>query len=114
MRLTEGASLLTVDVPRLQLEGARYYAGRLARVVTKSKRAHTFHASSVVVREVEGYVESSRARVVRRAQAVGRYDGLPMRLVTHETGRHRRMLHWRDRNGVVGSPRLRTACCASS
>ncbi|MFI1255325.1 hypothetical protein ACH4U6_16255 [Streptomyces netropsis] len=49
------------------------------------------------VGEIEGYVESSRARVVRRAQAMGRYDRLPMRLVTHETGRHRRLLHWRDR-----------------
>ncbi|WP_239965388.1 site-specific integrase [Streptomyces sp. CBG9] len=102
VRLTEGASLLTMEVPRLQLEGGRYYTGRLARAVTKSKRARTFYASSVVVGEIEGYVESSRARVVRRAQAAGRYDGLPMRLVTHETGRHRRLLHWRGRDGVVG------------
>lgn len=109
MRLTEGASLLTVEVPRLQLEGGRYYAGRLARAVTKSKRARTFYASSVVMGEVEGYVESSRARAVRRAQAVGRYDGLPMRLVTHETGRRRRLLHWRDRNGVVGHTALAEA-----
>jgi site-specific recombinase XerD len=109
MRLTEGASLLTVEVPRLQLEGGRYYAGRLARAVTKSKRARTFYASSVVVGEIEGYAESSRARVVRRAQAKGRYDGLPMRLVTHETGRHRRVLHWRDRDGVVGRTALTDA-----
>ncbi|MEW2068294.1 site-specific integrase [Streptomyces sp. NPDC007346] len=109
VRLTEGASLLTVEVPRLQLEGGRYYAGRLARAVTKSKRARTFYASSVVVGEIEGYVESSRARVVRRAQATGRYDGLRMRLVTHETGRHRRLLHWRDRDGVVGRTSLTEA-----
>ncbi|WP_308406499.1 site-specific integrase [Streptomyces sp. AC602_WCS936] len=109
MRLTEGASLLTLEVPRLQLEGGRYYAGRLARAVTKSKRARTFYASSVVVGEVEGYVESSRARVVRRAQSAGRYDGLPMRLVTHETGRRRRLLHWRDRNGMVGQTALAEA-----
>lgn len=38
--------------------------------MTKSKRARTFYASCVVVGEVEGYVESSRARVVRRAQAL--------------------------------------------
>lgn len=31
MRLTEGASLLTIEVPQMQLEGGRYYAGRLAR-----------------------------------------------------------------------------------
>jgi integrase len=112
LRLTEGASLLTVEVPRLRLEGGRYYVGRLARVVTKSKRARTFYASSVVVGEIEGYVESSRARVVRRAQALGRYDGVPMRLVTHETGRHRRVLHWRDRHGVVGQTPLAEATVA--
>ncbi|WFB88393.1 MULTISPECIES: site-specific integrase [Streptomyces] len=109
MRLTEGASLLTVEVPRLRLEGGRYYVGRLARVVTKSRRSRTFYASSVVVGEVEGYVESSRARVVRRAQAAGRYGDLPVRLVTHESGRHRRMLHWRDRDGVVGRTALSEA-----
>lgn len=109
MRLTEGASLLTVEVPRLQLEGGRYYAGRLARAVTKSKRARTFYSSSVVVGEIEGYEESSRARVVRRAQAMGRYDGLPMRLVTHQSGRHRRLLHWRDRNGMEGRTPLTEA-----
>ncbi|MEU1090086.1 site-specific integrase [Streptomyces sp. NPDC005892] len=109
VRLGEGASLLTLEVPRLHLEGGRYYAGRLARVVTKSRRARTFYASSVVVGEVEGYVESSRARAVRRAQAVGRYDGLPMRLVTHETGGRRRLLHWRDGDGVVGQTALAEA-----
>ncbi|MFJ5548621.1 site-specific integrase [Streptomyces sp. NPDC093225] len=109
MRLTEGASLLTVEVPRLRLEGGRYYVGRLARMVTKSKRARTFYASGVVVGEVEGYVESSRARAVRRAQTLGRYDNLPMRLVTHETGRHRRVFHWRDRDGVVGQTPLTEA-----
>ncbi|MFD7550568.1 site-specific integrase [Streptomyces sp. NPDC059816] len=109
MRLTEGALLLTVEVPRLRLEGGRYYVGRLARAVTKSRRARTFYASSVVVGEVEGYVESSRARLVRRAQALGRYDGLPLRLVTHETGRRRRLLHWCDRDGVMGQTALAEA-----
>ncbi|MFB9466403.1 hypothetical protein [Streptomyces cinereospinus] len=109
VRLTEGASLLTLEVPRLRLEGGRYYVGRLARVVTKSKRARTFYASSVVVGEIEGYVESSRARVVRRAQALGRYDDLPMRLVTRETGRHRRVLHWCDRDGEIGQTPLAEA-----
>ncbi|MER6190270.1 hypothetical protein [Streptomyces cyaneofuscatus] len=112
LRLTEGASLLTVEVPRLELEGGRYYTGRLAREVTKSKCARTFYASSVVVGEVEGYVESSRAKVVRRAQTVGRYDGLGVRLVTHATSRRRRVLHWRDREGVVGRTALAEATVA--
>ncbi|MFF3343684.1 hypothetical protein [Streptomyces flavidovirens] len=47
--------------------------------------------------------------MVRRAQATGRDDGLPMRLVTHESGRRRRLLHWRDRDGVVGQTALAEA-----
>ena len=103
VRLTEGASLLTFEVPALALEGGRYNVGRLARQVTKSKRARTFYVSSPVVGEVEGYVESSRARVVRRAQARGRYERLPAwRLVRHQTGGRRRLLHWRDQDGLEG------------
>ncbi|WP_234351846.1 hypothetical protein [Streptomyces sp. NRRL S-4] len=90
---SSGASLLTFEVPRVRLEGGRYYAGRLARAVTKSKRARTFYASAAVIGEVEGYVETSRARVVRRAQAKGRYDRLPgRRLVTQLTGQRRRVV----------------------
>lgn len=65
IRLTEGASLLTLEVPRLRLEGGRYYVGRLARVVTKSKRARTFYASSVVVGEIEAYGLTRRAHHLR-------------------------------------------------
>ncbi|OOQ55355.1 integrase [Streptomyces antibioticus] len=110
VRLTEGASLLTCEVPEVWLEGGRYCAGRLARAVTKSRRARTFYASATVVGGVEGYVESSRARAVRRAQADGRYEQLPVwRLVTHQTGHRRRLLHWRDQDGVAGQTSLSDA-----
>ncbi|MFC8829469.1 integrase [Streptomyces sp. NPDC057137] len=107
MRRTEGASLLTFEVPRTRLEGGRYYTGRLARAVTKSQRARTFYASAVVIGEVEGYMESTRASLVRRAQMKGRYDSLPdWRLVTHQTGRLKRVLHWRDQDGMMGETSL--------
>ncbi|TKA12264.1 integrase [Actinacidiphila oryziradicis] len=110
LRLTEAASLLTFEVPRTRLDGGRYYCGRLARAVTKSKRARTFYASAVVVGDIEGYTESSRARAVRRAQAAGRYERLTeRRLVTHQTGRLRRLLHWCDQDGVIGQTPLSEA-----
>ncbi|MBT1183928.1 site-specific integrase [Streptomyces sp. CJ_13] len=113
MRLTEGASLLTFEVPRVQLEGSRYYSGRLARAVTKSKRARTFYVAADIVGEVEGYAESLRARVIRRAQSRGRYERLPVwRLVTHQTGHQRRLLHWRDQDGLVGQTSLAEATVA--
>ncbi|WP_405691086.1 hypothetical protein [Streptomyces sp. NBC_00057] len=110
VRLTEGASLLMFEVPALALEGGRYYVVRLARQVTKSRRARTFYVSAPVVGEVEGYVESSRARVVRRAQMHGRYQRLPAwRLVTHQTGGRRRLMHWRDQDGIEGQTALAEA-----
>ncbi|MBK3629278.1 site-specific integrase [Streptomyces sp. MBT49] len=113
MRLAEGASLLTVEVPRIALEGGRYYTGRLARAVTKSRRPRTFYVAAAVVGKIEGYVESSRAAVIRRAQARGRYEALEdLRLVTQVTGRRLRLLHWRDRNGVVGQTALAEATVA--
>ncbi|MEU5239714.1 integrase [Streptomyces lydicus] len=110
MRLTEGASLLTFEVPRLRLNGGRYYTGRLARQVAKSKRARTFYVAAPVVGEIESYIESLRATAIRRAQAKGRYDGLDeIRLVTRVTGRRKRVLHWVDRDGVVGETALNDA-----
>lgn len=106
MRLGEGASLLMFEMPRTRLGGSRHYHGRLARAVTKSKRARTFYASAPAVAAVEGYVESTRALAVRRAQIQGRYDGLPMRQVMRQTGHHRRLLHWRDHDGREGQTPL--------
>ncbi|QHA09632.1 tyrosine-type recombinase/integrase [Streptomyces broussonetiae] len=112
MRLGEGASLLTLEVPGVRLGGGRYYHGRLARAVTKSKRARTFYVSAPAVAAVEGYMESTRALTVRRAQVQGRYDRLPMRLVVRQTGHHRRLLHWIDQDGCEGQTPLGEATIA--
>ncbi|WP_330452235.1 site-specific integrase [Streptomyces sp. NBC_00869] len=110
MRRLEGGSLLTFEVPSLRLEGGRYYAGRVAAAVTRSKKSRTFYASAGAVGEVESYIESSRAAVIRNAQAAGRYDGLSdMRMVTKVTGGPRRVVHWCDRNGVIGATELNRA-----
>ncbi|MFD8477714.1 tyrosine-type recombinase/integrase [Streptomyces globisporus] len=109
VRLSEGASLLTFEMPRPRLNGGRYYHGRLARAVTKSKRARTFYASAPAVASVESYVESTRALAVRRAQVRGRYDAMPKRLVTRQTGFQRTLLHWRDQEGREGQTPLSEA-----
>ncbi|MEV4439907.1 hypothetical protein AB0K09_12930 [Streptomyces sp. NPDC049577] len=65
------------------LPGGRYYPGLLARAVTQSERPRTFCVAAPVVGGIEGYVKSSRAVVIRRAQAKGRYEQLPdVRLVS--------------------------------
>ncbi|WP_415853484.1 tyrosine-type recombinase/integrase [Sinomonas sp. G460-2] len=110
LRLTEAASLLTLEVPRRRADARRYHAGRLAPAVTKSKRARTFYAATQVVGEIEAYCESGRAAVVRRAQRWGRYDELPqMRLVTSVSGHRTKVLRWRDRDGTAGETALARA-----
>lgn len=110
LRLTEAASLLTVEVPLQGNQARRYHTGRLAAAVTKSKRARTFYVPTAIVGEIEAYCESSRAAAIRQAQRKGRYDSLPtMRLVTSISGHRVTVLHWRDQNGVIGQTALARA-----
>ncbi|MCX5309012.1 site-specific integrase [Streptomyces sp. NBC_00160] len=103
MRLSEGGSLLTFEVPSIRLRGGRYYVGRIAAAVTRSKKSRTFYVAVHVLGEVEAYQQGLRAEAVRKAQATGRYDAVvDMRLVTQVTTGTKRQVHWCDRNGVVG------------
>ena len=90
LRRAEGGSLLTFEVPTLQLDGGRYYHGKVAAQVTRSKRARTFYLASDAVGEIESYVDSSRSWAVRAAQRKGRYERLSgLRLVTKVTRQDR-------------------------
>ncbi|MFE2711949.1 tyrosine-type recombinase/integrase [Streptomyces mirabilis] len=107
MRRGEGGSLLTFEVPQRRLGGGRYYVGRIAAAVTRSKKPRTFYVGSDVVGEIETYVDSSRALTVRKAQQAGRYDNLPaMQIVTHVTGGVKPTVHWQDRHGNPVERRL--------
>ncbi|HEY1712576.1 MAG TPA: site-specific integrase [Solirubrobacteraceae bacterium] len=110
LRRLEGASLLTIEVPRTRLEGGLYYVGRLAKAVTRSKKPRTFYVSAEVVGQIESYMESSRAEAVRKAQAAGRYTALPqMRLVERISLGPRKTVHWRNRDGMAGQTVLNAA-----
>ncbi|MGN9796332.1 hypothetical protein ACTMTU_35345 [Streptomyces sp. OZ13] len=103
LRRSEGGSLLTFEVPKRYLDGGRYYRGKIAAEVTRSKKPRTFYVASDAVADVETYVDSSRAWAVRKAQKAGRYDVLPeMRIVTEVTGGRDPVVHWRDQDGVAG------------
>ncbi|MGW6941160.1 hypothetical protein ACWGF3_19470 [Streptomyces xanthophaeus] len=107
LRLMEGGSLLTFEVPQRQLGGGRYCRGKVAAEVTRSKKERTFYVASDAVGDIESYVASSRAWVVRRAQRSGRYDRLPeMRLVTEVTRGMRPKVRWCDQAGVMGEREL--------
>ncbi|WP_405801111.1 integrase [Streptomyces halstedii] len=107
LRLTEGGSLLTFEVPQRRLGGGRYYRGRVAAQVTRSKKPRTYYVGSEAVGDIETYVASSRAWAVRQAQKAGRYDRLPeMRLVTEVTRGLKPKVRWCDLGGVMGEMEL--------
>jgi len=103
LRLGEGGSLLTFEVPKRQLGGGRYYRSKVAGAVTRSKKQRTFYVASDAVGEIESYVASSRAWAIRKAQRAGRYDRLPqMRLVIEVTRGLRPKVRWCDQDGIIG------------
>lgn len=61
MRLSEGGSLLTFEVSSIRLRGGRYYVGRIAAAVTRSKKSRTFYVAVHVLGEVEAYRQGLRA-----------------------------------------------------
>ena len=88
LRRAEGGSLLTFEVPELRLDGGRYYRGKVAAEVTRSKKNRTFYVAADAVGEIEAYADSSRAWAVRQAQRKGLYERLPgLRVVTEVTRR---------------------------
>lgn len=103
LRRQEGGSLLMLELPAQTLRHGRYCHGRIAGAVTRSKNSRTFYASVDALGQVEAYVQSERAWAVQRAQAMGRYERLPVvRLVTKVVRGRSWQVHWVDREGVEG------------
>jgi site-specific recombinase XerD len=106
LRRAEGGSLLTFEVPALRLDGGRYYRGKVAAQVTRSKKARMFYVAADTVGQIEAYVDSSRAWALRQAQRKGLYERLPgVRVVTQVTRRVSPAVRWRERDGSVGDCR---------
>ena len=107
LRRAEGGSLLTFEVPELQLDGGRYYRGKVAAAVTRSKNDRTFYVAADAVGEIEAYAESSRAWAVSQAQRKGLYERLPgARVVTEITRRVKPVVRWRGLDGTSGETAL--------
>ena len=80
LRRAEGGSLLTFEVPGLRLDGGRYYRGKVAAGVTRSKKDRTFYAAAGAIGAIEAYADSSRAWAVARAQRRGVTSGFQARV----------------------------------
>ncbi|GHE63408.1 hypothetical protein [Streptomyces capitiformicae] len=75
--------------------------------MTRSKRPRTFYVGADALGDVEAYVDSSRAWVVRKARQAGWYERLAqLRLVTEVTRGLKPKVRWRDQRGVAGEREL--------
>ncbi|MFF9627279.1 hypothetical protein [Streptomyces griseosporeus] len=96
LRLSEGGSLLLVELPADT--GRGYASARLADACAKNRRGRRYWMPRRVVVDWWSYVEGERAAAVRRAQAAGRYTRIPGRLVV-ERGAGGRRVCLRDATG---------------
>ncbi|MFE1333299.1 integrase [Streptomyces microflavus] len=100
MRLSEGGSLLTFEVPVLVETMKRYFDGRLGKAATKSRRERTFYVAIEDLRSIVTYERTTRRAVVRRAQAKGRYEAMDdVWVLESRSGWRQSILHIRDEKG---------------
>ncbi|MGX1513815.1 site-specific recombinase XerD [Streptomyces collinus] len=100
MRLSEGGSLLTFEVPALEESMKRYFDGRLGKAATKSRRERTFYVAVEDLRSVIAYERTTRRAAIRRAQAKGRYEAMDdIWIVEKRSGWEESTLHFRDEKG---------------
>lgn len=107
LRRTEGASLLTLELPVVEA-GSRYQRGRLATAVAKHGSGRPFYVTTATLRRIDAYRATSRADAVRAAQEAGRYDRVPGRLLVEQVGSGAvPVLGWVDEaTGTKGEGRL--------
>ncbi|MER7679117.1 hypothetical protein [Streptomyces sp. NPDC096934] len=111
MRLSEGGSLLTLEVPVLEESVKRFFDGRLAKAATKSRRERTFYVAVEDLRSVAAYERTTRRAVIRRAQAKGVYESRDdIWVLEKRSGGQQPVLHLWDENGQSVQRPLLTAC----
>lgn len=87
LRLTEWASVVLPELPRLE-PGRAYYRCGLADMCAKGGNGHSYWIPRSALAAARAYIEGARARAVRQAQAAGRYERLSgVRVVNDEPGR---------------------------
>jgi len=80
LRLHEWSSVLMSELDR-RAGGGRYTAFRLADACGKRGRGRSYWLERNVLQSIAIYRDTERARAVRMAQAAGRYDKLPDKLI---------------------------------
>lgn len=106
LRRQEGSGLLTFELPDKKLGRGLYLHGTVPWALTRSKATRVFYSRVDALQQVTAYRESERAWAVHQAQRKGRYDALPIRLVTGVTRGSKPVVKWVDRDGRAGQHEL--------
>ena len=106
LRLTEGATLFTLELPVLEY-GRKNQWSMLAAAVSKSRRTRSFTMRTSTLQEIHTYIATTRRSAIRRAQSGGRYDGVIGKRVVLSVGTPpNRTITWADENGIENTARL--------
>jgi hypothetical protein len=101
MRVNEGASLLAMELPRLEGSSRHYHSGRLAAAYAKGRVSRQWWTPHTALSETWDYIEGQRAEAVVRGRRFGRYDGSDGVLLVGTHGDRRVTLRSLRRNGDV-------------
>jgi len=80
LRRTEGASLLSIEVPPADGK-SQFLWGRVGVAAAKYRSGRPFPVSSATVARMRAYQQTGRTDAVRSAREAGRYDAVPDKLV---------------------------------
>ena len=106
LRLREGGSLLTLEVPEA-LSGQLYYEGTVAAAIAK-RRERMFYVSAPALEGIAAYMATTRRSAIRRAQRQGRYEQVPgRRVVTRVSLGKDARLAWAGASGRHGEAPVR-------
>lgn len=98
LRLHEGATLLTIELPETAVQ-ENFSRARLAEAVAKG-RARDYWISRAARQGIEAYIMSTRAEMVTKARDAGRYENVHDMLILESVDQARRA-KITDRAGIV-------------
>lgn len=86
LRLTEWGSVVLPELPRVE-PGRAFYTCSLSDACAKGGYGHAYWMPRAVLQAVRAYIEGPRARAVRQAQEVGRYESVKGRQLAKDDKR---------------------------
>lgn len=101
LRLTEGATLLTLELPHTENQ-ERFLRGRVGEAVAKGGSKRDFWISRNALNLIDNYIQIDRIAAIARARYEGRYNELSG-IIFAEGVNRRRELVFHDQQGVRGT-----------